>query len=31
MELIDKAWEWGERHYKIVAIVAFIIVCILNH
>ena len=31
METIDKLWAWGERHYKLVATIGFIIVCILNH
>lgn len=31
MELIDKALDWGDKHWKLVAIIGFIAVCILNH
>lgn len=31
MELIDKIFDWGDKHWKLIAIVGFILVCILNH
>lgn len=31
MELIDKILDWGDRHWKLIAIIGFIAVCILNH
>lgn len=31
MELIDKLWAWGDRHWKLIAVVGFILICILNH
>ena len=31
MELIDKILDWGDKHWKPVAIIGFIAVCILNH
>ena len=31
MELIDKILDWGDEHWKLIAIVGFIVVCICNH
>lgn len=31
MELIDKILDWGDEHWKLVAVIGFIAVCILNH
>lgn len=31
MELIDKILDWGDRHWKLVAVIVFIAVYILNH
>lgn len=31
MELIDKILDWVDEHWKLVAIVGFIAVYILNH
>lgn len=31
MELIDKLWAWGDKHWKLITIIGFILICILNH
>ena len=30
MELIDRTLDWGDKHWKLITIVGFILVCILN-
>lgn len=31
MELIEKFMDWGERHWQLVAVISFILICIINH
>lgn len=31
MELIDQIIEWGDRHWRTIAIIGFVLLCIINH
>lgn len=31
MELIDKIMDFGDRHWRIIAAIGLVLVCIINH